>query len=232
MLVNKGECNMSQANVTSGGNNTGDVPKLTKKERKAQYQTMVKDNQSAYNRQAYGKLSKETKKTLPLFKLGRPKRITDEMKLEILERTTCGQNIKDMCLDLNISPVTLYKLLEEDSSFMNQFMHAKVRMADTLFEEMLSIADDDKDDLVEDKDGNKIVNHARIQRHRLMIETRFRIAGKLNPKRYSEKLTETANVTVNHNTLQINARDMNPNDRDKLRSLLLSAKQNVTLDSE
>ena len=42
-------------------------------------------------------------------------------------------------------------MLEEDSSFMNQFTHAKVRMADTLFEEMLSIADDDKDDVIKDK---------------------------------------------------------------------------------
>lgn len=223
---------MPENNVTFGGNNTGNNAKLTRKDRKAQFHAMVKDNQSAENRHVYGERKKDANNTLPLFKLGRPKRITDEMKLEILERTTCGQNIKDMCLDLNISPVTLYKLLEEDSSFMNQFLHAKVRMADTLFEEMLSIADDDKDDLIEDKDGNKIVNHARIQRHRLMIETRFRIAGKLNPKRYSEKLAETANVTVNHNTLQINARDMNPTDRDKLRSLLLSAKHNVSLDSE
>ena len=46
---------------------------------------MISKNQSAENRKVYGERKKDTNETLPLFKLGRPKRITDDMKLEILE---------------------------------------------------------------------------------------------------------------------------------------------------
>ena len=53
------------------------------------------------------------------------------------------------------------------------------------------------------------------------------MAGKLAAK-YHERapiIGDGANVTLN--TLNVNARDMNPESRDQLRALLLQAKNNV-----
>ena len=72
-----------------------------------------------------------------------------------------------------------------------------------------------------------MVNHAAIQRAKLKIDTRMRMAGKMNHK-YADKPLIGDNATVNLNTLSVNARDMDPDSRDKLRALLLSARANAT----
>lgn len=67
--------------------------------------------------------------------------------------------------------------------------------ADVLFEECLNIADDSTDDVMfltaEDNDGDSgraIIKHSAIQRARLRVDTRKWAIGKMNPKKYSDKI--------------------------------------------
>jgi len=208
--------------------------KANKQKRKEEFRKIADELHIEETNNVFEQLRKDANEMIPEYKTGRPKEFNDTIKQELLERMANGQNLKDICrLNHMPSPVTVYAELEKDRVFSNLFTRARLSMADSLFDECLSIADDDSNDLVKLKDGTTIVNHARIQRDKLKVDTRLRIAGKLNPKRYSDKLIDSAaNVTVNHNNLTINARDMSPDSRDKLRKLLLEAKSNVTIENE
>ena len=100
-------------------------------------------------------------------------------------------------------------------------MRARENAAHTLFDQMIDIADNCSNDLLEDGSAN----HAAIARAKIQIETRARVAGKLAPKVYAERLANDApQVTVNNNTLNVSARDLSLEQRDSLRQLLLAAK--------
>jgi hypothetical protein len=223
----------------SNSNVTGTDKELTQKQkdraqRKAEFKEIAYEMHVSETNNVLAKLRKDANQMIPEYRTGRPKEFNDRIKEEMLERLANGQNLKDICrLKHMPSPVTVYAELEKDRIFSNLFTRARLSMADTLFDECLSICDDDSNDLVKLDDGSTIVNHAKIQRDKLRVDTRLRIAGKLNPKRYSDKLLDSAaNVTVNNNSVTINARDMSATDRDKLRTILLAAKENNTIDHE
>jgi len=91
----------------------------------------------------------------------------------------------------------------------------------------LAIADNDSRDIITDpQTGEIMLNNTAVQRDRLRIDTRFRMASKLSGK-YADKPILGDNATVTVNTLSVNARDMDPDSRDKLRALLLQARDNV-----
>ena len=205
------------------------LKKQEREERKAKFKEVAYDIHNKETQDIFVRFRKDADNAVIEYKaLGRPRKINQDIIDEILERMTNGQNLKDICRMSHMpAPVTIYQELERNPHFSNLFTRARQLMADTLFDECLSIADDDKDDMIYNKVTKEtIVNHAKITRDKLKIDTRLRVAGRLNPRKYSEKLLAGAeNVTVNHNNLTINARDMTPNDRDKLRQLLLNVKQ-------
>jgi hypothetical protein len=100
-------------------------------------------------------------------------------------------------------------------------------MADVLFDQCLAIADDAAGDVIQNaQTGETIVNHANIARAKLRIETRFRMAGKISSKYADKAAADGTPVTVNNVT--INARDLDADQRDKLRNLLLVARANAS----
>ena len=160
-------------------------------------------------------------------KRGRPTVMTPEVQTEILERLTAGQSLTHICeLEHMPSPTAVYEYLQKSPSFLESYTRACGGLATVLFHQCLAIADDATNDIIEGPDG-PTVNHAAIQRAKLRIDTRMRMAGKMNHK-YADKPLIGDNATVTVNTLSVNARDMAPDEREKLRALLLSARANAT----
>jgi hypothetical protein len=208
--------------------------KAQKQKKKEEFKKVAYEIHNTETKTVFDKLRQDANVMVKEYRTGRPKEFNDSLKTEMLERMANGQNLKDICRMKHMpSPVTVYAELENDRIFSNLFTRARLSMADTLFDECLLIADDDSDDKIKQDDGTITVNHAKIQRDKLRVDTRLRICGKLNPKRYSDKLIDQAsNVTVNHNNLTINARDMSVDDRERLRKLLIDAKANVIQSNE
>ena len=123
---------------------------------------------------------------------------------------------------------TVFRWLEKEASFRDLYTHARDNMAHAIFDECLMIADQAKGDMAEDGTPNNV----NVQRAKLRIDTRFRMAGKLNPKVYSDRMEQlgAVPVTINNNTMNIDARSLDAGQRDSLRQLLLSA-QNGAKDS-
>ena len=160
-------------------------------------------------------------------KRGRPSAMTQEAQDEIIERLTAGQSLTHICeLEHMPSPTTVYYWMQQSPSFLESYTRACGGLATVLFHQCLAIADDATNDIIDGPDG-PTVNHAAIQRAKLRIDTRMRMAGKMNHK-YADKPMLGDNATVTVNTLSVNARDMAPDEREKLRALLLSARANAT----
>jgi hypothetical protein len=155
---------------------------------------------------------------------GRPPYAWNEAKdSELLDRIANGQSLASICeLEHMPAPSIVFRRIETDVSFRDRYYRAREQQGALLFDQCLQIADDQSRDLVTDSEGNAAANNAAIQRDKLRIETRMRMAGKFN-SRFADKPSE-ASVTVNNNTLQIDGRTMDPGQREQLRAMLIEAK--------
>lgn len=178
----------------------------------------------------WGEIRKKAADNVEVYKAkrGRPTVMTEEVQTEILDRLTAGQSLSAICaLDHMPNPSVLYYFMEKSPSFAEKYARACGGLATMLFMDALAIADNDSRDIIKDpQTGEIMLNNTAVQRDRLRIDTRFRMASKLSGK-YADKPILGDNATVTVNTLSVNARDMDPDSRDKLRALLLQARENV-----
>lgn len=187
--------------------------------------------QAAEESLVWGEIKETAEQTAKTYiaKRGRPTVMTEAIQTEILDRLTAGQSLSAICaMDHMPNPSTLYYFMERNPNFSEKYSRACGGLATLLFNQCLDIADDDSRDIIRNKDtGEVTINNAAVTRDKLRIETRFRMAGKMSGK-YADKpiFGDNANVTVN--TLSVNARDMDPESRDKLRSLLLAARDSAS----
>lgn len=149
----------------------------------------------------------------------------DALMPVILDRLSNGESMANICREDGMPPPsTIHFWIAKEPLFAEAYSRARAVMADVLFDQCLAIADDASKDIVENTlTGEITVNHAAIARAKLKIDTRFRIAGKISSK-YADKSPLDGAGAVTVNNLTINARDMDAEQRDKLRSLLLIAR--------
>lgn len=115
-------------------------------------------------------------------------------KAAICERIADGESLRQV-LEAEGMPAssTVFKWLAEDGSFSEQYARAREAQADAVFDDILSIADDGRNDWMERKNSDGQVigwqeNGEALRRSQLRIEARKWMAGKLKPKKYGEKL--------------------------------------------
>ena len=117
---------------------------------------------------------------------------TQEIEDEILDRIAKGQSVVDICDDDWLpSQRTLYRRLEADDEFRQRYARARDMQADTLFDEILQIADDGRNDWMERKSAENpgwVENGEALRRSEIRINARKWMAGKLRPKAYGEKI--------------------------------------------
>lgn len=129
-------------------------------------------------------------------KTGRPSDFTHEMADLICERIAEGESLRSICSDEEMPALrTVFGWLadERHEAFRTKYARAREVQADALFDEMIDIADDGRNDWMERKDdeGGNIgwrENGEAMRRSDLRIKTRQWMASKLQPKKYGEKL--------------------------------------------
>lgn len=108
----------------------------------------------------------------------------------ICEMIADGQSLRAICKSEEMpSTSTVCKWLGKNTEFAEQYARAREAQADTLFDEILDIADDASNDWMErngEENEGWQLNGEHIQRSRLRIDARKWMAGKLKGK-YSEK---------------------------------------------
>ena len=119
--------------------------------------------------------------------MGRPSSFTEELAEEICARLADGQSLRKICLaDDMPDQRTVMRWLSDGryDAFRQQYARAREMQADTIFDEILDIADDGSNDFMGEDEK---YNGDAVQRSKLRVDARKWMAGKLAPKKYGEK---------------------------------------------
>jgi len=128
--------------------------------------------------------------------MGRPSEYSQEVADLICERIADGESLRSIC-DADEMPAksTVFKWLAANETFSDQYARAREAQADAVFDDILTIADDARNDWMErfDKDQQSlgwVENGEALRRSALRIDARKWMASKLKPKKYGEKVTQ------------------------------------------
>lgn len=118
-------------------------------------------------------------------------RRTPDLEKDLLTGLSEGVPLGRLCRRHGLNRCTVYKWMK-DEDFAAQMAWARAIGFDAIAEEALEIADDWSDDELQEAEGTSrearrkanVQNHAAVARARLRIDTRLRLLGRWDPKRY------------------------------------------------
>lgn len=115
-----------------------------------------------------------------------------------------GRALRNILKDENMpSTSTFYQWLDSNSDKAKQYARATEIRADIIFDDILSIADDNVNDKYTNDDGVELTNHDVIQRSRLRIDARKWVLSKLNPKKFGDKIQQEHSGEVTTNVISL-----------------------------
>ncbi|MFH1974656.1 MAG: terminase small subunit protein [Pseudomonadota bacterium] len=136
---------------------------------------------------------------------GQPTKLTEKIATEICDRLSLGESLLAICKDSTMPGVsTVYGWLvrPENKQFLDMYTHARELQADTFMDQCIDIADDSANDIIIliNKDGEEYqkINFEHINRSRLRVDTRIKIAEKMFPRKYTPRkaLEHTGDIGV------------------------------------
>lgn len=140
-------------------------------------------------------MAKGIKKDKPEdYVFGRPTVYSPEIADQICDELMCtDRGLHSICNSNEKFPSakTVWDWLNKHEDFRNKYTHAKALQADYLIEQTIEIADDSSNDttILEFPSGTKEVeNREWTNRSKLRVETRFKAAAMLAPKKYGTKV--------------------------------------------
>lgn len=123
--------------------------------------------------------------------MGRPTTYNQEVASAICGRMANGESLRSICRDDSMPALsTVFLWVGKHSEFSEQYKLAMASRADAMFEEMIDIADDGRNDYLVNDDGDERLNTEHVQRSRLRLDTRKWMLSKMLPKKYGDKLTD------------------------------------------
>lgn len=115
----------------------------------------------------------------------------EEIFNEVIELVESGKPIRQVTKIKGMpSNTTFYKWLEEDKKKAERYARACEVRADVIFEEILTIADKQGEDIII-VDGKEVTNHNVVSRNRLQVDARKWVLSKMQPKKYGDKIDHT-----------------------------------------
>ena len=136
-----------------------------------------------------------------LIDMGRPTDFTQALADGICERIADGESLRAVCSDGSMPHrSTVFRWLAAHDAFRDQYALAREEQAETLADEIVSIADEacttvraDKHPGVkaDDEEGNAevVFDATAVARNRLRVDARKWVASKLKPKKYGARTT-------------------------------------------
>jgi hypothetical protein len=184
--------------------------------------------QAVIERDIWGKIEEASSKALEIASRKPVIPYSEELAIRICEELSNGVSLARICARPDMpAQGTIYRMIAQEAFFREVYTRAREQAAHTLFDQMIDIADDSSRDVLEDGSAN----NAAIARARLQIDTRARVAGKLAPKVYGERIEQLAQtVNVTNNTLTIDGRSLDGDQRNNLRAMLLQARDSKLIE--
>ena len=108
---------------------------------------------------------------------------------QAIERVAAGESLRSVSRDEMMPSLTTLNDWLHAEEYAEQYARAREERAAAIFEECLEIADDAVGDMIADPEtGEARLNSEHVQRSRLRIDTRKWMVGKMQPKKYGDKL--------------------------------------------
>lgn len=119
---------------------------------------------------------------------GRPSEYSQDLADSLIEWMSNGKSLRSWC-DQPGAPAasTIFRWLGDHPDFAHAYARAREAQADAIFDECLDIADDKGEDWIMTANGPKF-NKEAAQRSRIRVETRLKVAARLNPRKYAERM--------------------------------------------
>ena len=124
-------------------------------------------------------------------KVGHGSIYTTNLAFQLCQRLAIGESLVEVCKDDKMpSYGTVTNWLFNDfpaddlrTEFVQLYRRAREVQAETYADQMIVLADQDANDVLYDLDGHPVqATSVKINRHRLQIDTRWRIITKLLPR--------------------------------------------------
>jgi hypothetical protein len=139
---------------------------------------------------------------------------------KICDLISHGYTLRRACLAIketdgfSITPVGVRYWVTYEPTCAARYARARNAHLDNMEEEILDIADDMRNDIVRDRDGNPVidgrgnplVNHEYVQRTRLRVETRKWMLSKLRPQVYGDNVN--INQTITNKTVPVTEEEL------------------------
>jgi hypothetical protein len=133
--------------------------------------------------------------------MARQKKTYDKFKQVIKLIENEGFSLRKACVIVKMGRDVFDSICDEDEKYQIQYARAREKRADMIFEEILQIADSQGDDMgINPITGEEQINHNVIQRNKLQIDARKWMLGKMQPKKYGDKLDVTTDGDKLQNT--------------------------------
>lgn len=117
---------------------------------------------------------------------------------EICEKVAGGVLMKIACKEAFIETYTFYRWILRDPIVKEMYDEARVIQSEAMMDDMMEVADDTSNDIIETPDGDR-PNNAAVTRSRIMLEQRRWQVSKMVPRRFSEKTFAEVESNVNIN---------------------------------
>lgn len=129
--------------------------------------------------------------------MGRPSSYTPDIAEKICDLiATTPRGLEFICRNNEGLPsrATVLRWLASNQEFCASYLRARECQADLIFEDCLEIADTQVigEKVTTSPQGDTIVTADMIEHRKLRIDTRMRMAGKLAPKKYGDKIDVTS----------------------------------------
>ena len=123
--------------------------------------------------------------------VGRPTDYSQEKASLICSRMAEGESLRSICRDDSMPALsTVFLWVTKHSEFSEQYKLAMASRADAMFEDMIDIADDGRNDYIVSGEGEERFNTEHVQRSRLRLDTRKWMLSKMLPKKYGDKIID------------------------------------------
>jgi len=148
---------------------------------------------------------------------GRPTTYNQETATLICARMSEGESLRSICRDPAMPAMSsVFTWLGKHKEFTEQYAIAMAARADAMFEEIIDIADDGRNDYMETEQGEKF-NGEHVQRSKLRVDARKWMLSKMMPKKYGDKISPIEidpaddSITINVVRVSKDANKPNPN---------------------
>ena len=137
--------------------------------------------------------------------MARPTDYNQEIADKICEAIADGQSLRSICQTEDMpNKATVFRWLDKHKEFGDQYARAREEQAESLADEIVTIADSAGNPLMVDdipllKDGEPVIyaDASAVAHARLKVDARKWVASKLKPKKYGDKLQTEHSGEIN-----------------------------------